>query len=51
VRMRVLNKPLNTAPAPKPAPSPAPVAAEEPSWPDEPGDPGPDIADFGEAAE
>jgi hypothetical protein len=49
VRMRVLNKPLNTAPAPKPAPAPA--AVEPAPWPDEAGDPGPDIVDFGEAAE
>ena len=53
VRMRVLNKPLNTALAPKPAPkpAPAPVAAEAAPWPDEAGDPGPGIVDFGEAAE
>jgi hypothetical protein len=58
VRLRVLGKPSNTAPAPAPAPRPAPAptpapaaAAEATPWPDEAGDPGPDIVDFGEAAE
>jgi len=57
VRLRVLNRP-STAPAakaipkPPPAPTPAPAAAAETApWPDEPGDPGPGIIDFGEAAE
>jgi hypothetical protein len=49
VRLRVLNKPVT---APNPAPTPAPAAAAEAApWPDEAGDPGPDIVDFGEAAE
>jgi hypothetical protein len=58
VRMRMLNKPLGSkpgdaapAPAPRPAHRPAPAAAEAAPWPDEPGDPGPDRIDFGEAAE
>ena len=42
LRLRVLNKPSGTAPAPKPAPEP------DAPWPDQAGDPGPD---FGEAAE
>ena len=59
VRMRVLNNPLArksgggaAAPAPKRGPTPpAPAAADAAPWPDEPGDPGPDAMDFGEAAE
>ena len=58
LRLRVLNKPLGGKPgdaalasAPKPAPTPPPSAAEAAPWPDEPGDPGPDTVDFGEAAE
>jgi hypothetical protein len=56
VRMRVLNKPLgrkpgDAAPAPKRGPTPTPAAAEAAPWPDEPGDPGPDVMDFDEAAE
>jgi len=46
LRLRVLNKPGNTTPAPKPAPKPVPMPAVGP-WPDQPGDPGPD---FNEAA-
>jgi hypothetical protein len=59
VRMRVLNKPLGrkpgsaaAAPTPKRGPTqPAPAAADAAPWPDEPGDPGPNAMDFGEAAE
>ena len=58
LRLRVLNKPLRSkpgdaapAPAPAPKPAPAPAGTAEAPWPEQPGDPGPDFVDFGEAAE
>jgi hypothetical protein len=42
LRLRVLNKPSEPAPAPKPAPKP------DAPWPDEVGDPGPDFIDAAE---
>jgi hypothetical protein len=55
VRLRVLNKPSGAnAPAVKPSPAPAPAVAataDAAPWLDEPGDPGPDAIDFGEATE
>jgi hypothetical protein len=42
LRLKVLNKPSSTAPAPKPAPKP------DVPWPDEVGDPGPSFIDAAE---